>query len=86
MSVFLFEAYMEYKHSLVHFDHSYLVYINTDWAVFTAIEDPYIQLRILALPIPVQHLRTETRYSNNTAPDKIYIISERWANLTCIFS
>jgi len=30
MSAFLFEAYMAYKHSLMHFEHCYLVYINTE--------------------------------------------------------
>lgn len=70
MSVLLFEAYMAHKHSLVHFDHCYPLYINADWAVFTAVEDPYIQLRILALQIPVQDLRTETIYINNRALDQ----------------
>lgn len=64
MSVFLFEAYTAHKHSLVDVDHSYLLYTNTDWPAFTAVEDSYIQIRILALQIPVQGLRTETWYIN----------------------
>lgn len=40
MSVLIFEMCMAYKNYPVHFDQCFLLYINTDLAVFTATEDP----------------------------------------------